>query len=249
MILLPRIRGFGLIELMVAIVLGMIVTAAITSMVVAILRTNNENMEMTRLTQELRAAGQLITRDLRRASFTPKAVENIGRVNGSASAPIVNPFAEIDFYAGGTEIDFVSNPTAGPADCVFFRYDDQTNGTQGTLDAADNRGFRFNSDTNAIEMLDGVDSSCTSDDGWEALTDTNATEVTGFNFSTKDQDAFKHLTAGDLEVTVRQIVVTISGRVAADPEVNRTITELIRIRNDLMLNCDPSNPSLPPECT
>lgn len=233
-----RHRGFGLIELMVAIVIGLIVLTALTSLVVAVLRTNNENMEMTRLTQELRAAGQLITRDLRRASFTQKAVQNVGKLNSNSSAPIVNPFDEMDFHKDGTEIDFVADPTAGPADCVFFRYDDPEQGTLGTLDEADNRGFRFNSDANTIEMLDGGNGSCTSGD-WETLTDPATVEITHLGFSTKNQDAFKHLAVGNLEMTVREIVITLSGRLASDPSVERTVAETIRIRNDLLVNNAP----------
>lgn len=233
-----RNRGFGLIELMVAIVIGLIIVTALTSLVVAVLRTNNENMEMTRLTQELRAASQLITGDLRRASFTQKAVQNVGRLNGNSSAPIVNPFAEIDFHKDGTEIDFIADPTAGPANCVFFRYDDPEQGTLGTLDESDNRGFRFNSDANTIEMLNGGNGSCTSGD-WETLTDPEGVEITHLGFSTKNQNSFKNLTVGDLEMTVREIVITLSGRLASDSSVERTVAESIRIRNDLLVNNSP----------
>lgn len=233
MTLLPRIRGFGLIELMVAIVLGMIVTAAITSMVVAILRANNENMEMTRLTQELRAVGELVTRDLRRSAYTPRSIRNIGRLNNPASSGIVNPFAEVRFFNNGTEVDFVANPENGPADCALFTYDSNANGS---LEDDDRRGFRHDADAGAIDMLDGVNSDCTSDSGWETLTDPDTVEITALNFSTNNQQAFKTQNAGDLTVTVREIVITVSGRLVNDPSVSRTITETIRVRNDLMVD-------------
>lgn len=232
-------RGFGLMELMVAIVLGLIVTAGITSMVVAILRANNENMEMTRLTQELRAVGELVTRDLRRSAFTPQAIKNIGRLNcdpSESTCPsggIVNPFAEVRFFNNGTEVDFVASPEDGPADCVLFTYDSNANGS---LEDEDRRGFRHDADAGAIDMLDGEDSACTSDSDWEALTDPETIEITALEFSTNDQQGFTTQAAGDLTVTVREIVITVSGRLVNDPSVSRTITETIRVRNDLMVD-------------
>lgn len=228
-------RGFGLVELLVAIVVGLLVLAAVTSLVVAVLRANNENLQMTRLTQELRAVAALVTRDLRRASFTPQAIENVGILNEDSTTSIINPFAEVEFYQEGTEINFVTNPEAGPADCVLFSYDDPERGTLGTLDDADRRGFRFNSAANSIEMLDGDVGTCTSGP-WESLTDPRSSEITAFQFFTRDQDAFDAETAGDLEITVRRITVAVSGRLASDAAVNRTVAETIRIRNDLLVN-------------
>ncbi|MGO4550677.1 type II secretion system protein J [Lysobacter sp. 2RAF19] len=62
-----RAGGFTLIELMVALVLSLVVMAAVTTLVVAVIRSNRETLQSTRLNQELRATLNLVANDLRRA--------------------------------------------------------------------------------------------------------------------------------------------------------------------------------------
>jgi prepilin-type N-terminal cleavage/methylation domain-containing protein len=67
--LMPRRResGFTLIELMVSLVLALVVMAAVTTLVVAVIRSNRQTLQSTRLNQELRATLNLVANDLRRA--------------------------------------------------------------------------------------------------------------------------------------------------------------------------------------
>ena len=51
----PRQRGFSLVEMMVALVLGLVVTGAVLALVVAIIHSNRQTLQSTRLNQELRA--------------------------------------------------------------------------------------------------------------------------------------------------------------------------------------------------
>ena len=59
--------GFTLVELMVAMVLGLIVIGAVLALVLSMIRANNETIQATRLTQELRATAAVITSELQRA--------------------------------------------------------------------------------------------------------------------------------------------------------------------------------------
>lgn len=62
--------GFSLVELMVAMVLGLIVIGAVIALVLSMMRANNQTIAATRLTQELRATVALMEADLRRAGGT-----------------------------------------------------------------------------------------------------------------------------------------------------------------------------------
>lgn len=62
-----RDGGFSLVEMMVALVLGLVVSGAVLTLVVAIIHSNRQNLQATRLNQELRATLSLIAGDLRRA--------------------------------------------------------------------------------------------------------------------------------------------------------------------------------------
>jgi len=62
-----RAAGFSLIELMVAMVVGLIVVGAVLALIVSMIRSNNQTIQATRLTQELRATAMVIASDLKRA--------------------------------------------------------------------------------------------------------------------------------------------------------------------------------------
>lgn len=101
-----RQRGFSLVELMVATVVGLIVSAAVLALVIAIIRSNRQTLQSTRLNQELRATLGVIANDLRRA----RAVDD---PLSTAMAPAGNPYRA------------VSTAIAG---CVVYAYDGAING-------------------------------------------------------------------------------------------------------------------------
>ena len=74
-----RAGGFSLIELMVALVVGLIVVGSALAMTVSIIHTNSENVRYTRLTQGLRAVSEIVARELRRARSIDDPIEHIGR--------------------------------------------------------------------------------------------------------------------------------------------------------------------------
>jgi len=101
-----RQRGFSLVELMVALVAGLIVSAAVLAMVIAIIQSNRHTLQSTRLNQELRATLAVIANDLRRA----RAVDD-------PLSTVVVP--------GGNPYRTVSTANAG---CVVYAYDHAIDG-------------------------------------------------------------------------------------------------------------------------
>lgn len=226
-----RHLGMSLIELMVAIVMGMIVLGGVIALVVATIRTNNDNMRMTRLTQELRGAMQLITRDLRRAGFSRDALLDVG------TGTMANPFIGVDYSdADGDGFD--------DDDCLLYSYDGKPGlntvaDVNGTLesDGSEQHGVRYDADNLAIDYKNGSASACGDSAGWEPMTDPKAVEITALAFgvpagATAFPD-FPTVTTAGFTVTVREIQVTISGRLTDDPTVTRTIQDTVRVRNDL----------------
>lgn len=237
-------KGFGLIELLVSILIGLIVVTGITSLVVATLRTNTENLQMTRLTQDLRSVMQLVTSDLRRAGFDQDAVFDFG--TGAQSS---NDFRDISLYdSTGTLLD-VNSGIQGGADasvCVLYSYDQNADGDPQDTEAG---GFRLNSDEGLIEakIRNPAGDTNFSDDTcgqgrWEALTDPSFLTVTEFTITTVDEDGDgtnESVPAvidesGNLVLTIRELEVTIAGELSADPTMIREINETIRVRNDFL---------------
>ena len=102
----PRARGFSLIELMVAMVVGMIVVGAVLALVVSIMKSNRQTLQSTRLNQEMRATLAVIANDLRRARSVTDPFSTAVLVNG-------NPFKAVSTSGGS---------------CAIFGYDGAVNG-------------------------------------------------------------------------------------------------------------------------
>jgi prepilin peptidase dependent protein B len=120
---LRRQRGVSLVELMVAIVLGMLVIAASLALYANTFGVNASALRVARLNNELRAVMTAVTRDLRRAGY-----------NGAASAALANPFGGLTLSASGTQITFT--------------YDLDSNGALGS---AEQFGYRFSSASGLIQ--------------------------------------------------------------------------------------------------
>jgi type II secretory pathway pseudopilin PulG len=133
--------GFSLIELMVAIVAGMVLVGAALVLVVATLTANSENLAVTRLTQELRAVSQVVAREVRRAGGIPDSLRTIG---SKAASP--REAVEAILLAPGLEI------VGADGDCVRFVYQ--------TFDGAGTIASRMAT----ISLIDGQVSMGVSDD-------------------------------------------------------------------------------------
>lgn len=82
--------GFTLIELMIAMVLGLIVIGAVLALSLSMIRANSGTIASTRLTQELRATAAAISSELQRAGSTENpyniaAAQALGTVSLSDS--------------------------------------------------------------------------------------------------------------------------------------------------------------------
>ena len=119
-------RGFTLVELMVALVAGLIVSGAALAFFFSSMRSNGEYVQSTRLTQELRNSMDLITRDLRRAGYDDNVLDLLATSTAS-------PFAKLCLTTGGSATCLKIANSVG--DCIIYAYD-RPGGTAGSLGAA-----------------------------------------------------------------------------------------------------------------
>ena len=101
-------RGFTLVELMVALVVGLVVTLAAVSFVAAVAKANSENLRVTRLTQELRALSEVMSREIRRARYV---ADPIGLI---AQAGVGNH----------DRLEVLDGPDGDAGACIVFEYDE-----------------------------------------------------------------------------------------------------------------------------
>lgn len=119
MYLQPKPRGFTLVEMMVALAVGLIVSGAAAAFVVSIAKANSQDLQVTRLTQELRAVSEVINREIRRARYVADPLANVAQ--GGVTGPN-DPITVSDAPNG-----------VGAVDCIALTYDQPPTETAGTV--------------------------------------------------------------------------------------------------------------------
>lgn len=94
-------RGFSLVELLVALAVGLLLIGTSVGFVVSVATANSETLRSTRLTQELRAITEVVARELRRARYVADPVQNVGLGNSA-----VSPVNQIQILNGGSCIAY-----------------------------------------------------------------------------------------------------------------------------------------------
>lgn len=228
-------RGFSLIELMVALALGLIVSIAIVAFTMSSFRSNGQFVLSARLTQELRNTMDLMTRDLRRAGYNESAMSAMG--GGSAS-----PFAPMSILTSHTE-------GGGEADCIIYAYD-RKEGTAGVLDVSNGevRGIRRKSvkvngvDVGVIEYAESSGSNkpkcdgdtadytefppaCDTTSTWCSLSDPSILNITSLTLTDSGS------TIGT-SLALREIGVKLEGQLRNDTSYTRVVDTSVRVRSD-----------------
>jgi Tfp pilus assembly protein PilW len=217
-------RGFSLVELMVGIAVGMFVVAAAAIMTSGQLTENRRLLLETQLQQDLRAAADIVTRDLRRAGYWATARNGVPAPVGGGVAP--SPYGTV---------------TRPSSTTVLYSYD------RGPGAAS----FGFKLDSNGVLQACQADfaAGCGTS-GWQDLTDVNTVQITDFSITTTRAGARAETDNGNPltipcpalcadgtagcwpTVQVRELVVSISGRSRSDTAVTRSLQVSVRLRND-----------------
>lgn len=253
-----HVSGFSLVELMVALVVGMVVAGAVLAFTVSSVQANSEYVRTARLTQELRTIGQHVTSELRRAGYDESALDYVS----SNSATAFSQFSPM----------LVDNDDPD-ANCVVYAYDRQP-GTPGSIDL-DNQEVRAVRRSTAtvggktvgvVEMGEssgataptcdaaGPDYSkypigCNAATGWCALSDPRTIDITQFIVDDEGAGGDSHgrqdvTSSGYVPMQIRELRVTISGQLRDDADISRTLVSNVKVRANclraLVSNCEES---------
>lgn len=140
------VRGFSLIELMIALLIGIIVSAGALTLILAINQANSETIQATRIHQELRSLASIVSDELKRARRLNDAMAAIGTgVNSTSNCTI----ASTSSYCPGP-FDSIDTSTAG---CVRYGYQDATQSDPSTTTASNNfRAMYFDAPSKSIYL-------------------------------------------------------------------------------------------------
>jgi type IV pilus assembly protein PilW len=212
-------RGIGLIEMLISMTLSLLAVGAMVVLMSSTLGTGTTTIQMSRLSQELRASMQLMSRDLRRANF---------------HSGFLSCFANIDCRNDLDINEYVNNIHINAAGNCFWYWLDRNGDADLTNDAVG--GFRYSTvgGIGVIQMRTSgnEEANCDDSDDWELITDPNTVEITSFVVSDDDSYTETLTTAGATQI-VEKIRLQINGRMARNSNVQREIEDLILIRNDI----------------
>lgn len=212
-------HGFGLVEMLVSIALSLMAVTVMVILMANTLGTGSETIQMARLSQELRASIQLMSRDLRRANYHSGFLNCFGNFDCRNDLGIAAYVNTININAAGN--------------CFWYWLD-----RDGDADLSDDAvgGFRYSTveGTGVLQMriAGNAAADCDDETGWELITDPDTIDITAFNISNADSYTENLTSAGDVQ-TVEKIRLTINGRMASNPAVQRQIQDLILVRNDI----------------
>jgi prepilin-type N-terminal cleavage/methylation domain len=213
---LKKPSGFTLIELMVAMVVGLIVAAIAMSMYVSLIRANATSIQVTRLTQSLQGALDVMERDIRRAGYFANAIST------ALDTSNVNP-------ATFTISDLQRVSAAAPLyDCILIRYD--SNGDGAVSGADEILGYKFDGTNQSIEFhsWDSVVTQKTDlciNSGWNSITNNGSTNVTNLSFTITPS-------SGENTMGQRRITISITGNSKQNQALEMTLQRDVRLRND-----------------
>lgn len=204
--------GFSLIELMIALLLGLIVTGIAISMYVSTLGITRQTVTSVRLSQELRTVMDMMVRDIRRSGYW------------AGTSITGNPYD--DAVSGGLPVNVFNYISASAANCVVLAYDYDSTGSSNIEHLI---GYREDTTDNAVEVLwktSGISSGadCTVS-GWQNITDENTTTITGLTFEPLPS------AASFATASARSIRITLRGQSVSDSRLVKELIEEVRVRN------------------
>jgi type IV pilus assembly protein PilW len=224
-----RTRGLSIVELLIGIALGLFVLAGATVVVTGQLSDNRRLLLETQIQQDLRAAADMIVRDVRRGGYWGSAGATVWAAAGAASA--ANPYRPLWVSDGGGRSE------------LMYSYSSATQAVpeNGIEDDAERFGFALDEGTGTIQMRLGGG-------GWQALTDSDVVRVTRFDIQVNEQvipvPCAKACTGGGVacwpQQTVRDVAIQIAGRAVHDANVQRSIRSDVRLRNDGLTGACPA---------
>lgn len=217
-----RQRGLSIVELMVGTAIGLVVVSGAIKVFVDLFSNNRRQLVEVRLNQDLRAAADIIARDLRRSGYWENAA------SGVAVAATDNPFVN----------DTVT--TIG-ANQITYAYDRNRDGI--LTPNTEQSGFRLTGSVIEMRVAGGwqqlTDPGSVEITAFSVQNAASATQTFSsaeycpcVSASTPCDPAVVAASASAPLVVKRWVNIVISGRAPTDATMTRQIVEAVRLRND-----------------
>lgn len=223
-------RGLSIVELMVGVAIGLIIVAAAATVMSGQLVENRRLLMEAQIQQDLRAAADIITRDLRRSAYL--AERQIGSVPSSLqtldTVGTINPFSPATALRNPYQTRLSNTGACTSSADLRFAYVSWKLNPPSSTDV----GYSINSGV-LMSLVNGVNN---------ALTDANTMNVTDFCVTisqpTSERLPCPKLCPGNTTscwptYKIRTATVTIKAEgKGVNANIKREVTSTVRLRND-----------------
>lgn len=210
--------GFSLVEMMVSMTVGLTLVAGVSSIFSNTLKSSSDYVASVKLDQDLTSVLEFISKEVRRAGY-----------DGSATS--------------GTDTAFGINDNESTSSCLIYSFDLDGDGSE---DGNERNGIRLNSGETEVHFAQNV-ASC-SDISSGAINDSNTIVINNLSFShdklcvnltnssncSPGTSGYVSPSNGDLKVWKREVTISLSGHYKSDADYSRTVTNTIRLHNDIL---------------
>jgi prepilin peptidase dependent protein B len=209
--------GFTLTELIMTLAINLIVLIALVSIFIANLKQYRSVININQLHQQLQSVMDIISNDIRRAGYWANASNDISLDQNNN--PFMTNATDVTVNAGNN--------------CILFTYDHNNNGSLPSISSSydDERyGYRLNGQTLQTRPWGAAFDCAAAASAWENITNSTVIRITNLTFTLSTTNiATGPGTAG---IRLRSVDITLTGQLASDSSVTKTLTQHIRIRND-----------------
>jgi prepilin peptidase dependent protein B len=219
-------RGLSVVELLVGVAIGLFIVGGAIKLFTDMFGNNRRQLVEARLNQDLRAAADIIARDVRRAGYFANAASAL---HPAASGAAFNPYAQAT-VVGSTAISYAYDRGAAASAAGFSLAASQIfmsvgAASQPLTDPAVVQVSRF-------EITNAASSAQWFDLAQNCPCVAIAASGTAGGCTVAEMLALPEGHVNRPQVGVRYVDIVIEGRSATDPAVQRQIVESVRIRND-----------------
>lgn len=199
-----RNRGFTLIEMLIALLLGGVLLAMVVGIYVTNVTAGAKAMKLSRLRTDLQGLVSLMEDDIRRAGY-----------GGSAFRVGVGKSKSIDTINSTTE------------KCIVYSY----NYNDGDIDNPSTShfmGFRYAIDTQSVQFGSGVGlqaSECFSTGSWVNLTDPNFMAITELSFSESS------VSSAMGAAVMRSVEINVAAELVSNTDYSHQMQTKVQVRN------------------
>lgn len=212
-------QGFTLVELMISLSIGFLLTAAASHSLIAIHTTQLSQLAYQHLNLELEGLMNQMVRDIRRTAYIANSGQ-MSLVSGNLNPLLYDNSSRIPLFSFSTVES--QNLSSGSYDCILFAYDANNDGQNSGN--SERLGYRFSENAVKVRNAGG---SC-QQSGWVKISDDQNLVISKLSFTPIRQSI-----AFSSELLQCSLIIRLEAYSLKHPEISLSLTQLLSLGNSL----------------